>query len=159
MSHYRLNLWMVAHTLETLKNVLGDTLIGLDHIGVAVPNLADGIEQWQQLGLSLGHQEINDEQRVAEAMMDIPSGVSIQLLAPTDEDSTIAKFLSKQGPGLQQIAFEVTDISKAMELLAQAGVRVLYETPKKGTSGSSINFIHPKDMGGVLVELVQYNKP
>ena len=144
--------------METLKNVLGDTLIGLDHIGVAVPDLESGISQWQQLGLALSHQEINEEQRVAEAMMDIPSGVSIQLLAPTDQDSTIAKFLSKQGPGLQQIAFCVTDINKAMELLANAGIRVLYETAKNGTSGSSINFIHPKDMGGVLVELVQYSK-
>ena len=144
--------------METLKNVLGDTLIGLDHIGVAVPDLESGISQWQQLGLALSHQEVNEEQRVAEAMMDIPSGVSIQLLAPTGEDSTIAKFLNKQGPGLQQIAFAVTDINKAMELLANAGIRVLYETAKNGTSGSSINFIHPKDMGGVLVELVQYSK-
>lgn len=147
---------MAVTTLETLKNVLGDTLIGLDHIGIAVPNLDSGIEQWQQLGLTLSHQEINAEQRVAEAMMDIPSGVSIQLLAPTDDDSTIAKFLDRQGPGLQQIAFAVTDINKAMELLKNAGIRVLYEAAKTGTSGSSINFIHPKDMGGVLVELVQY---
>ena len=140
-----------------MRNVLGDTLIGLDHIGVAVPNLDEGISQWTSLGLTETHQEINKEQHVAEAMMQIPSGVSIQLLAPTDDDSTIAKFLNKQGPGLQQIAFAVTDINKAMELLKNAGIRVLYETAKKGTSGSSINFIHPKDMGGVLVELVQYN--
>lgn len=137
--------------------MLGDILIGLDHIGVAVPDLPSGIAQWEQLGLSQTHQEINEEQHVAEAMMQIPSGVSIQLLAPTDDDSTITKFLNKQGPGLQQIAFAVTDINKAMELLKNAGIRVLYETAKRGTSGSSINFIHPKDMGGVLVELVQYN--
>lgn len=144
--------------MESLKNVLGDTLIGLDHIGVAVPSLNDGIAQWTGLGLTQTHQEINEEQHVAEAMMSIPSGVSIQLLAPTDEDSTIAKFLNKQGPGLQQIAFSVTDINKAMELLKNAGITVLYETAKSGTSGSSINFIHPKDMGGVLVELVQHSK-
>ena len=144
--------------MESLKNVLGDTLIGLDHIGVAVPNLDEGIAQWTGLGLTQTHQEINEEQHVAEAMMSIPSGVSIQLLAPTDEESTIAKFLNKQGPGLQQIAFAVTDINKAMELLKNAGITVLYETAKSGTSGSSINFIHPKDMGGVLVELVQHSK-
>jgi methylmalonyl-CoA/ethylmalonyl-CoA epimerase len=142
--------------LESLKNVLGDTLIGLDHIGVAVPDITSGIAQWQQLGLSLSHQERNEEQHVDEAMLSIPSGVSIQLLAPTDADSTIAKFLERQGPGMQQIAFKVTDIHKAMELLTNAGIRLIYETAKSGTSGSSINFIHPKDMGGVLVELVQY---
>lgn len=144
--------------LESLKNVLGDVLIGLDHFGVAVPDLAQGIAQWEQLGLTAGHQEINEEQKVAEAMMAIPSGVSVQLLAPTDADSTIAKFLDRNGPGLQQIAFAVTDIEQATDLLKNAGFRLLYESPKMGTSDSLINFIHPKDMGGVLVELVQHSE-
>lgn len=143
--------------MESLKNVLGDTLIGLDHFGVAVPTLESGIEQWKSLGLSFTHQERNEEQHVDEAMLAIPSGASIQLLAPTDSDSTIAKFLDRQGPGLQQIAFAVTDIDEAMELLTNAGIQLIYETAKAGTSGSSVNFIHPKDMGGVLVELVQHN--
>lgn len=79
----------------------------------------------------------------------------IQLLAPLHEDSTIAKFLAKSGPGVQQLAFRVKDIYAAADYLESANVRVLYTEPKRGTAGSLVNFIHPKDCGGVLVELVQ----
>jgi len=79
----------------------------------------------------------------------------IQLLAPLDETSTIAKFLDRSGPGLQQLAYRVTDVEQVSAVLRERGVRLLYDEPRRGTSDSRINFIHPKDAGGVLVELVE----
>jgi methylmalonyl-CoA/ethylmalonyl-CoA epimerase len=79
----------------------------------------------------------------------------IQLLAPLTPDSTIAKFIGRSGPGLQQLAFRVADIEAASATLRARGLRLLYETPKRGTSDSRVNFVHPKDAGGVLVELVE----
>lgn len=79
----------------------------------------------------------------------------IQILAPLSEASTIAKFIDKNGPGLQQMAVRVTDIDAVMAHLAANDVRVLYPEPKKGTANSRINFVHPKDAGGVLLELVE----
>jgi methylmalonyl-CoA/ethylmalonyl-CoA epimerase len=83
------------------------------------------------------------------------TGAAVQLLAPLGPTSTIAKFLDRSGPGLQQLAYRVTDIEAAMQALRATGVRLLYDAPRRGTAGSKINFIHPKDAGGVLVELVQ----
>jgi methylmalonyl-CoA/ethylmalonyl-CoA epimerase len=76
-------------------------------------------------------------------------------MAPIDESSTIAKFLDKRGPGLQQLAYRTSDIDALSERLVEQGVRLLYEAPRRGTSNSRINFIHPKDAGGVLIELVE----
>ena len=83
------------------------------------------------------------------------TGAAVQLLAPLSPTSTIAKFLDRSGPGLQQLAYRVTDIEAATQALRAAGVRLLYDTARRGTADSRINFIHPKDAGGVLVELVQ----
>jgi methylmalonyl-CoA/ethylmalonyl-CoA epimerase len=83
------------------------------------------------------------------------SGSCIQLLAPLDESSTIAKFLDRNGPGMQQLAYRVTDLDAVSAVLRERGVRLLYPEPRRGTSDSRINFVHPKDAGGVLVELVE----
>jgi methylmalonyl-CoA/ethylmalonyl-CoA epimerase len=105
------------------------------------------------------HEEINEEQGVREAMLSVrgaPKGsAQIQLMSPLDENSTIAKFLDKRGPGLQQLAYRTSDIDALSERLRAEGVRLLYDAPRKGTANSRINFIHPKDAGGVLVELVE----
>lgn len=132
-------------------------LLAIDHVGIAVPDLDLAIKFYQDvLGLRLAHIEVNQEQGVHEAMMSVgDSGSSIQLLAPLSPDSTIAKFLERSGPGIQQMAYRVKDIDLACAALRASGLRLLYETPKAGTAGSLINFIHPKDAGGVLVELVQ----
>ena len=85
-----------------------------------------------------------------------PAGATaLQLLAPLDENSTIAKFIGRNGPGLQQLAYRVTDIDEISVDLRGHGVRLLYDTPRRGTADSRINFIHPKDAGGVLIELVE----
>ncbi|MGA1662619.1 MAG: methylmalonyl-CoA epimerase, partial [Candidatus Nanopelagicales bacterium] len=100
------------------------------------------------------HEEVNEEQGVREAMLAV-GDAHIQLLAPLRPDSPIGKFLDRQGPGIQQVAYTVDDIEVAADRLRAAGVRMLYDAPKTGTAGSRVNFAHPKDCGGVLVELVQ----
>jgi methylmalonyl-CoA/ethylmalonyl-CoA epimerase len=76
-------------------------------------------------------------------------------MAPLDESSTIAKFIDKRGPGIQQLAYRVSDLESLTDRLREQGVRLLYEAPRRGTANSRINFIHPKDAGGVLIELVE----
>ena len=103
------------------------------------------------------HVEVNEAQGVREAMMAVgDSGSSIQLLAPLTPESTIAKFLERSGPGIQQIAYTVVDVREVSEQLRAKGLRLLYAEPRVGTAGSLVNFIHPKDAGGVRVELVQH---
>lgn len=136
-------------------------LLAIDHVGIAVPDLDSAIAFYRDvLGLRLTHIEVNEQQGVREAMMAVgDSGSSIQLLAPLGPDSTIAKFLERSGPGIQQMAYRVADIETASVALRASGLRLLYETPRAGSAGSLINFIHPKDAGGVLVELVQSPLP
>jgi methylmalonyl-CoA/ethylmalonyl-CoA epimerase len=141
----------------TAREVPG--LLAVDHVGIAVPDLEAAIAfHTSVLGLELLHREENPDQGVAEAMLAPPgaaSGAQLQLLAPLDEHSTLARFLERSGPGLQQLAFRVEDIDHAASVLRAKGLRLLYDAARTGTGGSRINFIHPKDTGGVLVELVQ----
>ena len=129
----------------------------IDHVGIAVTDLDAAIAFYRDTyGMALLHEEVNPEQGVREAMMAVgASGSCIQLLAPLSEDSPIGKFLARSGPGIQQMAYRVTDIDTVCATLRERGVRLLYDVPKRGTSNSRVNFIHPKDAGGVLVELVE----
>jgi methylmalonyl-CoA/ethylmalonyl-CoA epimerase len=132
----------------------------IDHVGVAVPDLDEAIAFYRDtLGMTLLHTETNEEQGVHEAMMgvgpaDAPHSC-VQLLAPLTPDSTIAKFLDRSGPGVQQVAYRVDDIEAVSATLRERGLRLLYDSPKRGTAGSRVNFIHPKDARGVLVEIVE----
>ncbi|MDI3315559.1 MAG: methylmalonyl-CoA epimerase [Mycobacterium sp.] len=132
----------------------------IDHVGLAVPDL-DAAIMWyhDHLGMILVHEEVNEEQGIHEAMLAVrgaPAGsAQLQLMAPLDESSAIAKFLDKRGPGMQQLAYRVSDLEALTERLRAQGVRLIYETPRRGTANSRINFIHPKDAGGVLIELVE----
>ncbi|MEH3033416.1 MAG: methylmalonyl-CoA epimerase [Aeromicrobium erythreum] len=132
-------------------------LVAIDHVGIAVPDLDDALTFYAEtFGLHSVHEEVNEEQGVREAMLAVgDSGSCIQLLAPLSEDSTIAKFLDRNGQGIQQLAYRVTDIDEVSAVLRERGVRLLYDAPKRGTSDSRVNFVHPKDAGGVLVELVE----
>lgn len=142
--------------MATLSQALGGTLLGIDHVGLAVPDLDAAIARWSQtFGLVVSHREINESQRIEEAMLDLGDGSRIQLLAPLDSQSTIAKFLDRNGEGMQQLAFRVANIDDAMAAVTSAGMRLIYPESQIGTAGSAINFVHPKDTGGVLVELVQ----
>ncbi len=134
-----------------------DLFSAIDHVGIAVADLDEAIEFYSSTyGMRLAHQEVNEEQGVREAMMAVgDSGSCIQLLAPLDDQSTIAKFLDRSGPGMQQLAYRVTDLDAVSATLRERGLRLLYDEPRRGTSDSRVNFIHPKDAGGVLVELVE----
>ncbi|MDP9827551.1 methylmalonyl-CoA epimerase [Kineosporia succinea] len=136
---------------------MNDLFTTIDHVGVAVPDLDAAIAYYRDvLGMSLAHREVNEEQGVEEAMMAVgDSGSHVQLLAPLNESSTIAKFLDRSGPGLQQIAYRVEDIDAVCATLRERGARLLYDSPRRGTAGSRVNFIHPRSAGGVLVELVE----
>ena len=129
----------------------------IDHVGIAVRDLDEAIAFYETtFGMKVAHEEVNEEQGVREAMVAVgDSGSFIQLLAPLNEESTIAKFLDRSGPGVQQMAYRVTDVDAVSAILRERGVRLLYPEPKRGTSNSRINFVHPKDAGGVLVELVE----
>lgn len=132
----------------------------IDHVGVAVADFDAAVALYQDtFGMTVIHEEVNQEQGVREAMVAVGDPTApqscIQILAPLSEDSPIAKFLDRSGPGLQQLAYRVTDIDAASAQLRAQGARLLYDEPKTGTAGSRINFVHPKSAGGVLVELVE----
>ena len=129
----------------------------IDHVGIAVADLDEAIAFYRDtFGMEAVHEETNVEQGVREAMVAVgDSGSCIQLLAPLTPESTIAKFLDRSGPGIQQLAYRVEDLDAVSATLRERGVRLLYDDARRGTSGSRVNFVHPKDAGGVLVELVE----
>jgi methylmalonyl-CoA/ethylmalonyl-CoA epimerase len=134
-----------------------ELITGIDHVGVAVADMDEAVAFYaDRFGFEVGHQEVNEEQGVREAMLAVGnSGARLQLLAPLSPSSPISRFLDRSGPGLQQLAYRVTSIDAAMDAVRSKGMRLVYDTPRRGTAGSRINFIHPKDAGGVLVELVE----
>jgi methylmalonyl-CoA/ethylmalonyl-CoA epimerase len=136
---------------------LVDLFTAIDHVGVAVNDLDVAIAFYRDTyGMTLVHEEANEEQGVREAMMAVgSSGSCVQLLAPLSPESTIAKFLDRSGPGVQQVAYRVADVDAVSRTLRERGLRLLYEAPRRGTANSRVNFIHPKDAGGILVELVE----
>jgi methylmalonyl-CoA/ethylmalonyl-CoA epimerase len=151
---------MTAEQVDA-RPVLASALVtGVDHVGIAVPDLDVAIKWYHDfLGMIVLHEEVNEDQGIREAMLAVrgaPKGsAQVQLMAALDETSTIAKFIDKRGPGIQQLAYRVSDLDALSERLRNQGVRLLYDTPRRGTANSRINFIHPKDAGAVLVELVE----
>lgn len=152
---------MVEHSPEAPATdyVTDIGLLRIDHVGVAVVDLDTAIGFYQRVfGMRCVHTEVNQEQGVREAMLAVgPSaeGGYLQLLAPLTAESPIAKFLDRRGPGVQQVAYTVADLAKASAALRERGMTLLYDTPRRGTAGSRVNFVHPRDAGGVLVELVE----
>jgi methylmalonyl-CoA/ethylmalonyl-CoA epimerase len=131
----------------------------VDHVGIAVADLDEAIAWYgDTFGLVVVHEEVNAEQGVREAMLQVGddrTATQIQLLAPLRPDSPIGRFLERSGPGIQQIAYRVDDIDAVTETLRRRGTNLLYGVARPGTAGSRVNFIHPRDAGGVLVELVE----
>lgn len=127
----------------------------LDHVAVLVPDLEEALDFWQvKLGLSLDHIETVSSMQVKIAFL--PLGESeIELVQPTTEDSGLAKFLEKRGPGLHHICIEVDDIQKKLEELKEKEVRLIDQAPVTMDDGRQLAFIHPKSTGGVLVELYE----
>ena len=129
----------------------------IDHVGIAVADLDEALDFYARtFGMRAVHEEVNEEQGVREAMLAVGDGPTmVQLLAPLRPDSPIGRFLDRSGPGVQQVAYTVDDVDAASATLRERGLRLLYDEPRRGTAGSRVNFVHPKDAGGVLVELVE----
>ena len=132
----------------------------LDHVGFAVLDLEAAVEfHTGVLGLRVVHREQNPAQGVTEVMLSGgPPGApstQLQLLSPLDHDSPVHRFLLDRGPGLHHLAYRVGDVRTASRVLQRRGLRLIYDLPRAGTRGSLINFVHPKDTGGVLIELVE----
>jgi methylmalonyl-CoA epimerase len=126
----------------------------IDHLGIAVKSLAAAKAIYEKLGLSISPEEVVEAEKVRLVM--VPVGESrLELLEPTTEESTIAKFIAKRGEGLHHVCMRVPDLSAAVAKLKADGVRLVSEEIKIGAGGHRYVFIHPSSAGGVLLELVE----
>ena len=127
----------------------------VDHIGVAVEDLDASLELYERdYGMRLVHRETVAEQGVEAVLLDVGEN-HIELLAPTDPDTPVGRFLAKKGPGMHHVAYQVDDIEATLAALKQAGLRLIDETPRVGIRDSRVAFLHPKTAGGLLTEIVQ----
>lgn len=150
-----LDLTKVQAVLDDLPATLRPLTTGLDHIGVAVADLESSVPLYRDLlGLPLLYTDEVATDRVKVAVFDLGKG-HLELLEPTGDDSPIAKFIEKRGPGLHHVALRATDCGAALNALAEVGVRLIDETPRIGAGGAHIGFVHPKATGGILLELCQ----
>jgi methylmalonyl-CoA/ethylmalonyl-CoA epimerase len=130
-------------------------LTQIDHVGIAVEDLDSAVERYRQtLGVEPAHRERVESQGVEEVLL--PVGTSfIQLLGALGPDTPVGRFLERRGPGVHHLGFRVDDVASALDQLRGEGVRLIDDTPRPGSRGTTIAFLHPKGMDGVLVELVQ----
>ena len=131
----------------------------ISHIGIAVSDLEKAIYKYSIITNDKNPEvcEVTDQKVKVAIFKKGRSESRIELVAPTSEDSPVAKFIEKKGEGLHHICIYVDDIKSKLEQLKQAGIRLIDETPKIGTEGNLIAFVHPKDTNGVLIELEQLN--
>ena len=127
----------------------------LDHVGIAVADLSAALRFYRDaLGLEVEEGEEVSSQRVRAHF--VPTGsAALELLEATANDSPIAKYVARRGPGLHHITLRVDDIAAALAQLKARGIRLIDETPRRGAHGSLVAFIHPASAHGVLVELKQ----
>lgn len=127
----------------------------IDHIGVAVEEIERALELWRdRLELDVGHREISQEQGVEAVLLDVGAD-HVELMAPLGPDTPVGKFLAKRGPGLHHVAYTVSDIDATLAALGQAGVKLIDKRPRAGLRDSRVAFVHPKAVGGVLIEVVE----
>jgi len=144
-------------------------LTRIDHVGIACRDLDRAIGLYQAtLGLEVASLEVNQEQGVREAMMQVGSGRAgvgelgvgyVQLLEPLAPDTPVGRFLARRGEGLHHVGYGVSDVRQALAAIGGTGIRLIDERPRHGSMGASIAFLHPADLGGVLTELVQAASP
>lgn len=127
----------------------------IDHVAMAVDDFDKMVEFYSdKLQMELKKIEVVEEQGIKAAFFEIGS-VKIELIAPINEDSTVAKFLKKKGPGFHHIAYKVSDIENSIKELKEQGLEMINETPQIGANNKKIAFIHPKSTAGVLTEICQ----
>lgn len=130
-------------------------LIEIDHIAIAVHDLADAIDSYRDaFGAVVDHREVVESDGVEEALLKVAESY-VQLLAPIRDDSPVATYLEKKGEGLHHIAYRVDDCATVLEHLKAQGHRVIDEVPRPGSRGTTVAFVHPKAIHGTLIELVQ----
>jgi methylmalonyl-CoA/ethylmalonyl-CoA epimerase len=130
-------------------------ILDLDHVGIAVNDLEAAVERYRRtLGVEPSHRERVEEQGVEEVLF--PVGTSfIQLLGALGPDTPVGVFLAKRGPGVHHLAYRVEDVAASLSRLRDEGITPIDDIPRRGSRDTLIAFVHPKDMEGVLVELVQ----
>jgi methylmalonyl-CoA/ethylmalonyl-CoA epimerase len=127
----------------------------IDHVGIAVADLDAAVERYRTtLGLEPAHRERMEDQGVEEVLFEVGASF-VQLLGSLGPDTPVGRFLERRGEGVHHVGYRVQSVTEALERLRAEGVRLIDETPRRGSRGTTIAFVHPKDMGGVLVELVQ----
>jgi methylmalonyl-CoA/ethylmalonyl-CoA epimerase len=130
-------------------------ILGVHHVGIAVDDLETAVERYRRtLGIEPSHRERIEDQGVEEVLFDV-GGSAIQLLGALGPETPVGTFLNRRGPGVHHVAYGVADVASALERLRAEGVRLVDEAPRRGSRGTTIAFVHPSGMGGVLVELVQ----
>lgn len=127
----------------------------IDHVGIAVQELEPSLQLWgQTMQMRLAHREVVQEQGVEAVLLDVGEG-HVELFAPLGPDTPVGRFLSKHGPGLHHVAYQVSDIDAVLASLSAAGVPMIDEVARIGIRGSRVAFLHPRGTGGVLTELVE----
>ena len=127
----------------------------IEHIGIAVRSIEEQLPYYEEiLGLKCYNIEIVEDQKVKTAFFKVGQ-TKIELLEPTSEDSTIAKFIEKRGEGVHHIAYATTDLSGALKHMDEKGVRLIDKEPRAGAEGLNIAFLHPKSTGSFLTELCE----
>jgi methylmalonyl-CoA epimerase len=133
-------------------------LINLDHIAIAVADLDEAISEYRrQYGVEPLYREVVEEQGVEEAMIPV-GGSFVQLLQPLSDETPVGRFVNKKGPGLHHVAYAVPSIEDALAHLKGEGVRLIDDVPRTGGRGAKIAFVHPKELAGTLIELVELNE-
>ena len=127
----------------------------VDHVGVAVSDLEDGIELYsERLGMSLSHRETVEEQGVEAVLLDV-GPCHVELLKPLGPETAVGKFIERKGEGLHHVAYRTADIDASLKELRGKGVELIDSEPRIGIRSSRVAFLHPKATGGVLTELVE----
>ena len=126
------------------------------HLGIAVDSIKERLPVWESFGLKLHHTEKVDSEGVMTAHLKV-GGYEIELLEPMGEDTPIGKFIDKKGPGIHHLALEVDDIKESLAKAKENGLEPIGEAPRAGADDTLVAFFHPKDTGGVLLEIVQAN--
>lgn len=124
------------------------------HLGIAVDSIEERLPVWESFGLKLHHTEKVKSEGVTTAHLKV-GGYEIELLEPMGEDTPVGKFIDKKGPGIHHLALEVDDIEESLAKAKENGLEPIGDAPRPGSNNTLVAFFHPKDTGGVLLEIVQ----